>query len=200
MDGNVGIAEGTKRRGRPSSRDRILEAAAQLVGEVGAANLTYDALAERTGISKGGLLYNFPNKGALLRAMVEGYKEEFIEAWRANTDAAPEGPERVLRALIETHLQRAPRFESECASGVGVLAALAENPGMLESVRTFNQRVADRLASESPDPDRALILWLAIEGLVLQQLLQVSAIDGPTRRRLLDKMMTLVREETAAAA
>jgi AcrR family transcriptional regulator len=199
MDVNVSLAEGAKRRGRPSSRERILEAAAQLVGEVGAARLTYDALAERTGISKGGLLYNFPNKDALLRAMVDGYKEEFTEAWRENADAAPDGPERVLRALIETHVQRSPRFESECAAGVGVLAALAENPGMLEGVRAFNQRVVDRLVAESTDPDRALILWLALEGLVLQQLLQVSAIDGPTRARLFDKMTALVADGAAAA-
>ena len=44
---------------------------------------------------------------------------------------------------------------------------------------------------------RALILWLAIEGLVLHQLLQVSAIDAPTRRRLFDKMLTIVSEAPA---
>ena len=61
---------------RKPSRDRILDAAAQLVGEVGSGRLTLDAVAERAGLSKGGLLYNFPSKEALLTGMIERMIEE----------------------------------------------------------------------------------------------------------------------------
>src|SRR3954471_11173426 len=54
-----------------STRERILDAAAELVSEVGSGRLTLDAVAERAGLSKGGLLYNFPTKEALLQGMVE---------------------------------------------------------------------------------------------------------------------------------
>src|SRR3954470_23063844 len=59
------------RRTRANSRDRILDAAGEIVGEVGAGKLTLDAVAQRAGLSKGGLLYNFPSKDALLSGMLE---------------------------------------------------------------------------------------------------------------------------------
>src|SRR3954454_9447968 len=59
---------GTKDR---STRERILDSASELVREVGSGRLTLDAVAERAGLSKGGLLYNFPSKDALLQGMLE---------------------------------------------------------------------------------------------------------------------------------
>lgn len=64
---------------RPSSRERILDAASELVRELGAARLTLDAVAERAKLSKGGLLYNFPNKDALLLAMLG--RRAIAESW-----------------------------------------------------------------------------------------------------------------------
>src|SRR5918995_4669163 len=58
-------------RGRKSSREKILDAAAELVSEIGSGRLTLEAVAERAGLSKGGLLYNFPTKEALLQGMVQ---------------------------------------------------------------------------------------------------------------------------------
>ena len=54
-----------------SSKQRILQAAASVVDESGAAHLTLEAVAEAAGLSKGGLLYHFPNKRALLSGMLE---------------------------------------------------------------------------------------------------------------------------------
>jgi AcrR family transcriptional regulator len=69
-------------RKRSSSRERILDAAAELVRELGAAKLTLDAVAERAELSKGGLLYNFPSKDALLQGMLE----RIIEAARVEKE------------------------------------------------------------------------------------------------------------------
>lgn len=44
---------------RPSSREKILAAAAELADIVGPGNISLDAVAQRAGVSKGGLLYNF---------------------------------------------------------------------------------------------------------------------------------------------
>lgn len=40
-------------RGRKSSREKILDAAAELVGSIGSGRLTLEAVAERAGLSKG---------------------------------------------------------------------------------------------------------------------------------------------------
>jgi len=60
---------------RPNSRGLVLDAADALVSEVGANHVSLDAVAARAGISKGGLLYLFPSKVALLQGMLERYVE-----------------------------------------------------------------------------------------------------------------------------
>jgi len=42
----------------PAARDRILDAAEQLVAHQGASNLTLEAVAQAASVSKGGLLYH----------------------------------------------------------------------------------------------------------------------------------------------
>ena len=62
---------------RPDSKNIILDAAEAIVIQSGAAHMTLDAVARQAGISKGGLIYNFPTKEALLLAMVDRMVEYF---------------------------------------------------------------------------------------------------------------------------
>ncbi len=62
---------------RPNNRDRVLAAAARHVREHGPATLTLDAAAEAAGVSKGGLLYHFPSKHALVAALIDGALDGF---------------------------------------------------------------------------------------------------------------------------
>lgn len=48
------------------ARERILEAAERVIGDVGAARMTLDGVAHAAGVSKGGLPYHFPSKELLL--------------------------------------------------------------------------------------------------------------------------------------
>ncbi|MCX5496899.1 helix-turn-helix domain containing protein, partial [Kaistia dalseonensis] len=51
----------------------MLEAAALVAQDIGPGHLSLEAVAERAGISKGGLLYHFPTKQALLSGLVEAH-------------------------------------------------------------------------------------------------------------------------------
>ena len=55
---------------RTSKRQLILESAAAIINEKGADYLTLDAVAQRDGISKGGLFYNFKIKDELIKELV----------------------------------------------------------------------------------------------------------------------------------
>ena len=55
----------------PSTRDTILDAAQRIAAERGAGRITLDEVARESGLSKGGLLYHFASKEALLQAMLE---------------------------------------------------------------------------------------------------------------------------------
>src|SRR3954454_22441411 len=55
---------------KPDTKTRILSAAELVVLERGVSALTLDAVAEAAGLSKGGLIYHFDSKEALIRAMI----------------------------------------------------------------------------------------------------------------------------------
>jgi len=88
---------------RNSKRSVILEAAARRVAQSGAAHLTIDAVAKEAGISKGGLLYHFPSKEALLVGMLEQLLASARKHLRGIVDevsAASSRPDLALVALL----------------------------------------------------------------------------------------------------
>ena len=91
------MTQAAKVRGRPSSRDGMLAAAEAVVVESGATRLTLDAVAKKAGVSKGGVLYHFPTKDALLEAMIERLVTTNESAHHAAVDSLPVGP--ILKAL-----------------------------------------------------------------------------------------------------
>jgi AcrR family transcriptional regulator len=71
------------------TRARLLEAAIAVAERDGAAHLTLDAVAAQAGVSKGGLLYHFPDKDRLLETLLEAMLERFDTALDAHDDGAP---------------------------------------------------------------------------------------------------------------
>lgn len=63
---------------RNSRRDAILKVACRLVRTMGASHLTLDAVAREAGISKGGLLYHYPTKDALIQAALNDFWTDSI--------------------------------------------------------------------------------------------------------------------------
>ena len=83
---------------RPSSRKKILAAAADLARQSGPVRFSLDAVARHPGVSKGGLLYNFPTKAKLMQGLVEDYLGEFEEALDAAS--GPDKEESLLAAYV----------------------------------------------------------------------------------------------------
>ena len=59
-----------------STRDRLLDAFENLLVTAGSRAATLDAVAEAAGVSKGGLLYHFPSKDALVEGMLDRLREQ----------------------------------------------------------------------------------------------------------------------------
>lgn len=69
---------------RPSRREEILDAAFEVIRDDGIAAVTFDSVAEAAGLTKGGLVYHFPSKEALLVAL----HEQRAAQWEASMVAA----------------------------------------------------------------------------------------------------------------
>lgn len=91
---------------RTSKKEMILRTAIDYIGEYSLETLSYDSLAEATGLSKSGLIYHFPSRHALLLAWIHRC-DSGVTAWE-NRKCPPELEEssllRVLIHLPERHL------------------------------------------------------------------------------------------------
>jgi AcrR family transcriptional regulator len=177
-------------RGRISSRQKILDAAAELVREIGSGRLTLDAVAERAGLSKGGLLYNFPNKEALLQAMVQRLVDE-LSADREELRARSE-PGRNLEARLCTAALLKLRTGRMKETANGLLAASAENPRLLDPVREVIKATLDTLKATSDDLDAALLGWLAVEGLNSLEMHDLSPFSEDEHERVVQAVDRLL--------
>jgi AcrR family transcriptional regulator len=57
------------------TRNLVIEAARVIIARDGPQRLTLDAIAREAGISKGGLMHQFGNKTAVIRALLENQIE-----------------------------------------------------------------------------------------------------------------------------
>ena len=176
----------------PGARDRILDAAEQLVSAAGASNLTLDAVAQTAGVSKGGLLYHYPSKEALLVAMLERYCEQIdarcdlARSALASDDGAAHLKSLVL-GMLRTNAVRAEL-------GTALLAAAANNPSLLDPVR---QRYAETVAKLAADPcsfPRAAIVTLAVDGLMMGEVWRLTPFSPEQREQIVTELLRLVDE------
>jgi len=162
---------------RRNSREVILDAAEAVVLERGALSLTLDAVAERAGVSKGGLIYNFHTKQALLQAMVDrlcrSFEAHTVERMGKNTGAA---------AALSAYVAGALNRNADGGVAASLLAAIANDPNLLSPMRAHLRRWLPRLAAPS-FADRAIV-WLATEGLWLLELLKLSPLKQTQRRQI----------------
>ena len=86
---------------KPSAlRERILEGADRVARERGVANLTLDLVAEQAQVSKGGLLYHFTTKEALLAGMIDRSLDRYREFLRTAIDQNGDDYRGYLKASV----------------------------------------------------------------------------------------------------
>lgn len=177
---------------RPNSREAILDAAEALVSEVGANHMSLDAVAARAGISKGGLLYQFPSKVALLQGMLERYVErlEAPQTGKANASEA----RRLLAARLAARGDR--DVAKQRRGSFSMIAAIAERPALLDPIRAAHDRIWARFRKTSADPELALLAWFALEGLLFVELFGTSPLSKGERAKLLKRLSAIAEQSS----
>ncbi|MDA0638856.1 TetR/AcrR family transcriptional regulator [Nonomuraea sp. MCN248] len=137
-------------------RDELLDAAEDLLSDLGSTALTLSAVADRAGVSKGGLLYHFSTKEALIKAMVERLVAEFDDLVAAQPDATY--TERYLGAtLAAVRSGRLRRW--------AVVTGASGNTYLLAPLREAMARWHREGLADEPDLVASQIVRLACEGL-----------------------------------
>ena len=106
-----------------NQKARILEAASRIVGQAGAAHLTIEAVAVEAGLSKGGVLYHFPNKRSMLEGMLDKVLTDVGQRTAGYRDKLGDAPGAAIRARL---LAEQEQSAQERAMSLALLAAAAE--------------------------------------------------------------------------
>ncbi|MFA5342396.1 MAG: TetR/AcrR family transcriptional regulator [Kiritimatiellia bacterium] len=182
---------------RSSSRERILVAAEEVVLKEGATHMTLDAVAKKAGVSKGGLMYHFPSQRDLLQAMEKRFSD-YVEARIAKfRETLPASPVREIKAYILTWFVIGAEYRR---AATALLAAVNREPEMLDAVRKKHLKTMARIFEASSNPERAMILALATEGVWMSELLGISTYSDSERRRIKRALLQLANEWLCAPA
>jgi AcrR family transcriptional regulator len=171
------------------TRRAILDAACQIVHEQGVSHLTLDAAAATAGVSKGGLLYHFPSKDALIQGLIVDTMDSAqndIDRFVAEEGALGPG------GRTRTYLRLAFRGEPHSLeTNSGMLAAVSENPGLLEPIRERMSEWQGYLEDDGIDMVLATIVRLAADGLHFEEMFRLAPPSEPLRSRVEDVLRAL---------
>ncbi|MFS2318406.1 TetR/AcrR family transcriptional regulator [Maricaulis sp. D1M11] len=174
-----------------STPDRILDAAENVVSTEGGARLTIDAVVTESGLSKGGVLYHFPNKTALLKGMMQRMIDVFakdLDTIRARAETAGEP---ILPALIPAIIEH--RYNKPDVS-MAILAASAEQPDLLDPARAYVSEFIGRTVATCPDPTLGLIGFLALDGLLFSRILGLDYVTPEQETDIHQRLIGLMQE------
>lgn len=194
---------------RQATRHGLLTAAGRVIQEAGVQSLTLELVARTAGVSKGGLLYHFPSKEALIAALVEDRLARFDEAMvsalaledEAMSSALAHEPEatpgRWLRAYVR--LTFAPP-EPGADLTAALLAAAATDPALLAPVWAAFARWHACALADGLDPATATLIRLAADGLWLADLFGSAVVAAPLRAEAREALLRLVDASAARRA
>lgn len=167
----------------PKARQRVLDAARRIVEERGAGHLTFDMLAEESGVTRGGITYHFRTKEVLLKALIEADIADWSESTEALcADAALPCPKaRQMLGMVRCSLADEDDAHKRFVSGM--LSAAMTDPSLLDPVRTHLKVSFADWRWDDSDLERYLLL-AAADGLFWNQLLAINPLPPEARARL----------------
>ena len=161
----------------------ILEATLRVLDEVGGQGLTTSRVAEVAGVSVGTLYQYFPNRDALLNALLADHLEAAITAVERECVASagrPDAVARVVRAFLGVKATRAnaSRILNK-AFGVGML----DDRPIVKAATHRGHLALGRLLSGSDTPDDATLARAAIASAALEGIMRQAIGEDPERLR-----------------
>ncbi len=169
-------------------RQQLLEVAARLSLEQGAAGVTLDAVSQAAGVSKGGLLHHFPNKMALLNGLFDDLTGKLDRAIEEEMRNDPISHGRFTRAYLSVVFALE---EDVDAQGWQVLTvALLSEPQLRDRWRLWVADHADEFVGTDSSAG-CLLARFAADGLWLADILKSHDVNQPTRQAMRAQMLAL---------
>jgi AcrR family transcriptional regulator len=162
-----------------------LDAALKLVVQEGVEALTFENLAAKSKMTKGGVLYHFRSRENLDDALRQHVRGQYDDAWRRAADKLPDSQTRMLEGWVRFRLGGKTRIDA--AAGKMMTSRLSNvEETQSENVSRFSE-MAEVIGFE-----RAALLYLAVEGLWFLELAGFSPFNDEERRHVTDRIIEVV--------
>ncbi|ARI77403.1 TetR/AcrR family transcriptional regulator [Halobacillus mangrovi] len=171
---------------RESKRDKILNAAAKIVLTQGTESLTLDAVAELAEVSKGGLLYHFSTKEALITGLVQRMDRSHKQNVEDATLSDKKKTGKWIRAYINTTFKQSDESKEISA---GLLAAQAFDPKLLKPIQETQKNFQNHIHNDGLDEVQAEILKLAADGLWLSEVFGLRSMNQELKKRVYNSLI-----------
>jgi AcrR family transcriptional regulator len=147
------------------TRGAIVEAAAHIIADGGLVAFNTNAVAERAGVSIGSLYQYFPNKDALMVALIERSQREQLERVKAAAESTGEADLVTTIRLLVRAAQQHHRENSLLASAIDHEEARLPIADMLDGYLAQGGEALRSLLLEKLGPGSALDLERAVRTL-----------------------------------
>lgn len=169
--------------------DSILDAAEQVMSQVGVARLTIDAVATQANISKASVLYVHKTKQALLEALVTRAMNADDEIHRQAEASLAGLHDIALRGRIE--VTKTPPPDEFRPVALNLSSALILDTELRKTMQTHQRHTISRILSTSESPRGALLAYLALEGFKFLDFLDFYKWSEDERKQVLNEISWL---------
>jgi len=151
------------------TKQKLLDAATTIIMDHGVHQLTLEEVASIAGVSKGGLLYHYPSKEALLTAIVERLQTEQNDLYEALQREGYGPVEAFVRLFDETklHPERSP-IQIDVEKMIAFLTLFAVDQAYAERWKQDLDTFFEQFY-QSSDPVETMIIRYALEGMMLSE-------------------------------
>ncbi len=181
------------------ARERLLDAAERRLLGRGQAGLVLADVARDAGCSKGGLLYHFPSKRALVEGIRERMLDNFDRVQRELAEDDPDGTGTWSRAYLDSTVTRGGQpADGSAQLMAGLLAQVGSAPEQLAPLQERFASWHGRLQEDGLDPETAVIVRLAADGLWLSAMLGLPRPDPALMTRVVERLRKMTRPGTSS--
>jgi len=171
-------------------RNRVLDAAEQVVTEKGVGGLTIDAVAKASGISKGGVQYAFGTKDDLIAAMIDRWEGEFD----AEVAELSKG-DNTIEGSIRAHAEATRDFDGSSVDRAAVmLAALVQDKDRLAKTRAWYEVRMAQFDTSGEAGRRLRLAFLASEGAFMLRSFGFLPMTDEEWQQVFDDILALVNK------
>lgn len=182
--------QSVERRSAAETRLLIFAACNRILRRDGLQRLTLDAVAAEAGLSKGGLLYHFPTKVAMIEALFQHHIDQFNARLDELVCNEAHRPGSWLRAYAKASIEQIT--DPDTASLFASLFAAGERyPTVLARMQRSYDEWQRQVESCGSDPTNALLVRLAVDGFWFTEMYQYARLTIEQRVSVLAAILAL---------